>query len=321
VFGALLALLSATTFAITNASVRRGTLSGSAVQATTLSIPVGPPIFFAALLLTGDLGVFGRLPQGPLIAFSVTGVTHFIIGRYANYRAIGAIGTNLAGPVMQFNLVVSLALAILFLGETLTALRIVGILLVFVGPAVVSREGARRIRRPEAPSTFTPRMAEGYIFAAIAAVCYGLSPVLLRYAGGGRGLDAALGGGVVSASVATVVVALSLALPGHWREVSRVKPEAAKWFLFSAVMVYVSQIFYYMAISLAPVTVIAPISAFGTIIRLHVSRWMNPQHEAFGPAITFATLVSFVGVIVLSVSLDSLPLPPAWAAIFAWRWP
>ena len=40
-FGGLLALLSAVTFAITNASVRRGVISGSAVQATTLSIPVG----------------------------------------------------------------------------------------------------------------------------------------------------------------------------------------------------------------------------------------------------------------------------------------
>jgi drug/metabolite transporter (DMT)-like permease len=320
VIGAVLALLSATTFAVTNAAVRRGVLSGSAVQATTLSIPVGAPLFFLALLLTGDPGDFSRLPLGSVIAFSVTGVTHFLIGRYANYRAIGAIGTNLAGPVMQFNLVVSLALAILFLGETLTVLRIVGILLIVAGPAAVSGAGARR-KPADQPAVFTPRMAEGYGFAAIAAVCYGLSPVLLRYAGGGRGLDAALGGGVISASVATVVVALSLVLPGHWREIRGVNARAAKWFLFSAVMVYVSQIFYYMAISLAPVTVIAPISAFGTIIRIHVSRWMNPQHELFGPRVTVATILSFIGVIVLSVSADALPLPPAWAAVFAWHWP
>jgi uncharacterized membrane protein len=164
-------------------------------------------------------------------------------------------------------------------------------------------------------------MAEGYVCAAIAAACYGLTPVLLRYAGGGRGLDVALGGGVISASVATVVVALSLFLPGHWREIRGVSAQAAKWFLFSAVMVYVSQIFYYMALELAPVTVIAPISAFGTIIRIHVSRWLNPQHEMFGPRVVVATGLSFVGVIVLSVSADSLPLPAAWSAVFAWHWP
>ena len=94
-----------------------------------------------------------------------------------------------------------------------------------------------------------------------------------------------------------------------------------KWFLFSAVMVYVSQIFYYMAIALAPVTVIAPISAFGTVIRIHISRWMNPQHEMFGPQIILATALSCVGVVVLTVSADALPLPAALAPLLAWHWP
>jgi hypothetical protein len=42
--GGLLALISAVSFAITNAGVRRGVISGSAVQATTISIPVGVPV-------------------------------------------------------------------------------------------------------------------------------------------------------------------------------------------------------------------------------------------------------------------------------------
>src|SRR5262249_24261976 len=242
-------------------------------------------------------------------------------GRYANYRAIGAIGTNLAGPVMKFNLVVSLVLAVLFLGETLTLPRIVGIILIFAGPAVVSREGARRSRAAVAGAAFKPRMVEGYLFAAASAFCYGLSPVLLRYAGGERGLDAVLAGGVISASTASVIILVLLAAPGHWREIRSVGPEAAKWFLFSGVMVYVSQTFYYMAIALAPVTIVAPISALTNIFRIHASRWLNPQHEIFGPQVVIATAVSFVGVVVLSLSVDVLPLPPAWAAVLNWHWP
>jgi uncharacterized membrane protein len=319
--GALLALLSAVSFAITNAGVRRGVLSGSAVQATTLSIPVGVPVFLLALGVGGGFGVFARLPHASLIAFAVTGITHFVIGRYANYRAIGAIGTNLAGPVMQFNLVVSLVLAVLFLGETLTVPRIVGILLIFVGPAVVSREGAKRARAAVAATEFKPRMLEGYCFAALSAICYGLSPVLLRYAGGGRGLDAVLAGGVISATTASIVILLLLAAPGHWREIRRVEPTAAKWFLFSGVMVYVSQLFYYMAIALAPVTIVAPISALSNIFRIHASRWLNPRHEIFGPEVMVATVVSFLGVVVLSISIDALPLPAGWTALLGWHWP
>ncbi len=315
-----MALLSAATFAITNAAVRRGVLSGSAVQATTLSIPVGTPIFLAALYLGGNADVFGRLPRASMIAFAVTGITHFIIGRYANYRALGAIGTNLAGPVMQFNLVVSLVLAILFLGERLTPLRILGILLIFAGPAVVTRNGAR-VGRAGRPVAFTPRMAEGYAFAALAALCYGASPVLLRYAGGGRGMEAGLAGGVISSAMASVVVLVLLLAPGHWREIRSVNAQAARWFMFSAVMVYVSQIFYYMAIALVPVTVVAPISALSNIMRIHVSRWLNPQHEVFGNEVVIATSVSFLGVVVLSASVDALPLPESWTAFLGRQWP
>lgn len=318
--GALLALISAVTFAITNASVRRGVISGSAVQATTLSIPVGMPLFLLALGVGGGFGVFGELPQASVIVFAITGVTHFVIGRYANYRAIRAIGTNLAGPVTQFNLVVSLVFAILFLGETLTIPRLIGILLIFAGPAVASGEGAKQAGAAAA-SPFKPRMVEGYIFAAVSAFFYGLTPVLLRYAGGGRGLDAALAGGVISASSASVVIVFLLAAPGHWREVRSVTPEATKWFLFSGVMVYVSQIFYYMALALTPVTIVAPIMALSNIFRIHASRWLNPQHEIFGPQVIAATAISFLGVIVLSISVDMLPLPPAWSAWLNWHWP
>jgi uncharacterized membrane protein len=280
---------------------------------------VGVPIFVLALLAGGEPGIFGRLADRAMIVFAITGTTHFVIGRYANYRAIGAIGTNLAGPVMQFNLVVSLALAIGFLGETLTPLRILGILLIFVGPAMISRERAR-----EAPArlvAFTPRRAEGFLFASLAALCYGLTPVLVRYAGQGRGIETTLAGGVISTVTACVVVLLLMLAPGQWREIRAVNAQAAKWFLFSAVMVYVSQLFYYMAIALAPVTIIAPVSALSNIIRIHVSRWLNPRHEVFGPEVTVATIVSFLGVVVLSMSADVLPLPAQWTRVLAWHWP
>jgi drug/metabolite transporter (DMT)-like permease len=315
--GGLLALVSALTFTITNAAVRRGVLSGSALQATAFSIPVGIPIFLVALLIGGDPGAFARLPLRAIIAFAITGTTHFVIGRYANYRAIGAIGLNLAGPVLQFNLVVSLVLAVAFLGEVLTPLRLIGILLIFVGPVILSRDPARR-----APiESFTPRRAEGYFFASIAGLCYGLTPVLLRYAGGGRGIEATLAGGVISTAVSAVAVALLLLAPGHLRDIRTVNQRAARWFLFSAVMVYVSQLLYYMALALAPVTIVAPVSSLNNVMRIHVSRWMNPRHEVFGPAVTIATILSFLGVLVLSLNADSLPLPPALIHVLGWRWP
>lgn len=318
--GGLFALLAAVTFAWTNATVRRGVVTGTAVQATALSIPIGLPIFFAALLLSGQPGLVAELPVRSTLAFAVVGITHFIIGRYCNYRSLAAIGTNLAGPVMQFGLVVSLVLAIAFLGETLTPMRILGIVLIIAGPMIVSRD---RGRAPPAAEqlAFTPRLAEGYAFALLGSICYGASPVLVRYAVAGQGLAASLAGGVIASAAATVVMLALLLMPGHWREVRTVSPKAAKWFVTSGILVYLSQIFAYMAVAVAPVTLAAPIIALANVFRIYLSRVLNPEHEVFGPEVIWATAVSFLGVIALTASTEVLPLPPAWAALLAWHWP
>jgi drug/metabolite transporter (DMT)-like permease len=349
--GACFALISAGTFAWTNAAVRRGVLSGSVAQATTLSIPVGVPVFLIALLIIGNVGVFGEFTHRSIIVFACVGVSHFVCGRYCNYRALKAIGTNLAGPVMQFNLVVSLSLAIFFLGEKLTPMRILGILLIVLGPAIATRSKKRRPPVPEAQAAaeaagpipdaalpdddddaaapaksalspdFKPRLVEGYIFAFLAALCYGASPALVRYAIDGHGVTGGLAGGVIASAGATVATALLMFVPGRFREVRAVTPEAAKWFLSSGTMVYVSQIFAYMAVSLAPVTITAPIMGMANIMRMHLSRWMNPQHEVFGPEVVLATIFAFLGVLALSASMELVPLPPAIAAFLNWKWP
>lgn len=321
--GVFFALLAGASFAWTNAAVRRGVVTGSVTVATTLSIPTGVPVFLAVLFLTGSPGSLFELSQKSMIVFAAVGVSHFIVGRYSNYRALKAIGANLAGPVMQTNLLVSLGLAIFFLGEQLTPLRILGIALVVAGPLFVPRD-----KNPNAPTkvAFTPRYVEGYAFALLAGICYGLSPPLIRYAVDGHGLAVSLSGGVIAAASASVVILLLLLVPGHWREVRSVEAPAARWFLWSGVMVYVSQIFAYMAVALAPVTITAPIIGLAHIWRLYFARTMNPEHEVFGSAIILGTAVSFLGVIVLALSGDAQPyveawLPASWAPFLQWKWP
>jgi drug/metabolite transporter (DMT)-like permease len=71
-----------------------------------------------------------------IVYLALAGVVHFVWGRYCNYRAVKAMGVNLVAPVQQTNLLVTLALAIWILGEHLTPLRVLGIALVVLGPAM-----------------------------------------------------------------------------------------------------------------------------------------------------------------------------------------
>jgi uncharacterized membrane protein len=333
VLGGFLALLSAATFALNNACVRRGVLSGSALQAMAITVPIGVPLFLLAAVATGSLGALAGFSPNAIAALSLAGILHFVWGRYCNYRAMRAIGTNLAAPVQQVNLIFTLAVAIWILGETLTPLRVLGIALILLGPGLTMREGSGKSGEaaPAAAAAheqlpaFQPRYLEGYAFALLSATGYGLSPIFIRLGLEERGLGASMAGGLISYLAATAVMALVLLWPGQLRQAIAVKPEAAKWFTFSGVMVCVSQMFFFMALAIAPVTVVSPINRLTIVFRLYFSRMLNPQHEVFGGKVILGTVVSLVGAVILSLSTDMvtslLPLPDAVVSVLKWHWP
>jgi uncharacterized membrane protein len=339
VLGGLIAVCSAATFAFNNASVRRGVLTGTVIQAMAITVPLGVPLFFLAALLTGHLATVPSFSAKGLVALGAAGIVHFVWGRYCNYRATRALGTNLVAPIQQVNLILTLCLAVWLLGEELTPLKIVGIALVLIGPAL-TRPGKTEKEAPgernvsdekitaidaEKPAEFEPKWAEGFTFALLSATGYGVSPILVRVGLDGKGLGASFAGGLVAYIAASVAMGLVLLWPGNLREALAVKRESAKWFTLSGILVFLSQMFLYMAMSIAPVTVVSPINRLSILFRLYFSRWLNPKHEVFGGKVVAATIVSLAGAIALSLSVDAvrsvLPLPEGLVAVLNWHWP
>jgi uncharacterized membrane protein len=345
VLGGFIALLSAATFAFNNASMRRGVLTGTVLQAMAITVPIGLPISFLVAVATGSLAAVAGFSSRALIALSLSGIMHFVWGRYCNYRATRAIGTNLVAPIQQINLIFTLLLAILILGETLTPLRVLGIALVLLGPSFTLRErnpkavpalGADVTRQDlsaepadeliaAAPPVFRPSYAEGYFWALLSATGYGSSPILVRIGLEGKGLAVSVAGNLVASLAATVVMGLFLLPPRQLAHALTVGREPAKWFTLSGVLVAISQLFLYMAMSIAPVTVVSPINRLSILFRLYFSRLLNPQHEVFGGKVVLGTIVSLTGALVLSLSIDSvqswLPLPEAALSVLRWHWP
>ena len=331
--GGFFALLSAATFAFNNASLRRGVLTGSVAQAMAITVPIGVPIFLFTAAVTGSLVAVTEFSNKALLTLAAAGVIHFIWGRYCNYRATRAIGTNLTAPVQQSNLIISLGLAIWILGETLTPLRLLGIGLILLGPYYALRQ-KNKDDAPTAgdavgasiktePLAFQPRYAEGVIFSLLSATGYGVSPILVRIGLEGKGLGVSIAGGLIAYSAATAVMALLLLWPGQLRHALAMKPESAKWFTLSGVMVCISQMFLFMAMSIAPVTVVSPINRLSVMFRLYFSRLINPQHEIFGGRIIIGTVVSLLGAVALSLSTDvaASMVPDALRPLLQWHWP
>ena len=139
--------------------------------------------------------------------------------------------------------------------------------------------------------------------------------MLIRLALEDKALQASLAGGLISYSAAAMAFALVLIWPGQWREARALERGAAKWFAVSGVCVCFAQMLRYMALALAPVSVVTPIQRLSLVFRLYFSRIINPQHEQFGGRIAAATVVSLLGALALSArprSCSRLPLPD-WA--------
>jgi drug/metabolite transporter (DMT)-like permease len=332
VLGGFLALLSAAAFAFETATARRGVLTASVAQALSITVPLGVPIFFLFAVAFGSLGTVLGFSTQAIVYLALAGVLHFVWGRYCNYRASKAMGANLVAPVQQGNLLVTLALAIWILGEHLTPLRVLGIILVVLGPALTYERGKKTsVTAADAPAVsdphkvFRPNYAEGYTFALLSSTGYGISPVLVRLALENRDLDASLGGGLISYTAATLAFGLVLLLPGQWQHVRSLNREAAKWFAISGVVVCFAQMLRYMALVLAPVSVVTPIQRVSLLFRLYFGHIINPQHEVFGGRIIAATIVSLAGALLLSVSTELVqslvPLPDWLRTALSWHWP
>lgn len=309
-FGGLLALLSAVTFAFSNATVRRGVLTGTVFQAVAISVVLGLPMFAAATLIGAGLPSLMSLSATSLGLLATAGIIHFAAARYCNYRATQAMGTNLVAPMQQLSLVITLILAVLWLGEAITPLRLVGIALVVAGPALTlgSNGNKGKASRPDANAdsavVFKPNYKEGYGYALLSTFGYGTSPILIRLALHADGISAGLAGGLVSYAAAAAVV-LGLALLVRQRhDLTRMNADTVKWFAISGTAVCLSQMFRYMALAIAPVSVVTPIQRMSVIFRFYFSHALNRHHELFGGRVILGTVISLIGAIALTVSID-----------------
>jgi drug/metabolite transporter (DMT)-like permease len=318
VLGAVLAVLSAATFALTNATARRGVITGTPVQGMVISIPVGLACFLTTALLTGALQSLDRFEASAIVSLSAAGLMHFVLGRYCNYRSSQAAGVNLTAPVIQLNAVVTLVLAVVALREPCTMLQLAGGVLMLAGSLVTQRAPQpASAGKAKSLATFAPRIAAGFFFAAIAAVMYGTTPIIVRLALHDAGPLSGLAGGSIAYGAATAAVAFGLLIPSLRRNVMEVSGENARWFVYSGIFVAAAQGFLYSALAVAPIMLVAPLLQLSLVFRFLFAFMLNPHHEVFGMLVVIGTVVSIAGASAIAIDTDlilhALSVPEALA--------
>ena len=312
-FGVVFALLASATFALNAASMRRGMATAAASKGLYVTIFVGFGLFVIASVVSGqvfDAGTVAGRDYGFLVA---GGFFHILAGRYCNYRAMGALGSNRAQPIVGLSTLGSVIIAIIFLNETLDALKVAGIVLVMVGPALARPK--RRAASAKAPAggsgdvatavvaskvvAFTPKVVEGYFFGLSAAVLWGAGPVLMRAGLDDNGLG--IFGGMVAYGTAAAVLSLGLLIPGQASGVLTLDKSTRGWFLFGAFNSFLANVFRFTALALAPVSIVIPLMRSSVVFTVGFNWLLNRELESFDVRVIGGIGVSMGGAVLLVI--------------------
>lgn len=199
-----------------------------------------------------SLGPRLGLTAAALGLFAAAGVASGLLGRVCQYASIRRVGASRTSPVVTSAGLVSVALAVVVLGEQLTPLHLLGVLLVLVGVVGVSWETTSG----PVPDSVTD-VAAAFAFALGAAGLYGLEPILVKL-GLGRGTPALVGLAVMAVT-ATLGLSLYRRATGGVDVVGALTGPGSRHALAAGLVGAVAQLFYLRALSVAPVVLVLPI--------------------------------------------------------------
>lgn len=307
--GIVYTLCSAASFGLNGVATRRALTKIAASLGLYVTVLAGVPLFFIAALGTGQLFGADRIRTEGYWLLAGAGIIHFLFGRYCNYRAVAAIGANRTTPIQALNSVYSVIIAVIFLGEAVMWQTALGIACVMVGPALIGWGSATKratrpaaspslgaaAARPEAPPV---KLAEGYLFGVLSAVLYGTSPILISAGLRGSG-GLGIMGGLISYAAASAVLIAYLPFNSSRGELRTLDRSGTTWFALASLTVFSAQFFRYLALGVAPVTLVVPLSQTRPLFTVIFSLLFNRHLESFAPPVLIGIAMSIAGALII----------------------
>jgi drug/metabolite transporter (DMT)-like permease len=294
--GLILALISAVAFAIGIVMVRKAAgNAGEAFTVTAISIFVGIPLFAVAISFSGGWINLQNASLKAVLMLAGAGIIHFVVGRLLAYDAFRIIGANRATPITQISPIFTVLLSWLFLQENTTGFIIFGALLMMAGVVLITQEKSH-----PAGEAKPPRRVEikGMILSFGAAVCWGITPVLIKPAIGDIGSSSV--GNFISYVTAGFIMLLLSVNPkrrGSYRRLSFKKnllPMALAG-LFTAA----GQLLYFAALQKSQANIIAPLVSIEVLFIFIISFFANRLHEVFTVKVAMGMLAMVAGTFLL----------------------
>lgn len=289
--GVFLSLAAAAMLGLNTAVVRRGVLKTSAYNGMMISIPLSIPVFFFISMATGQLNRISEFSSFDYLVLGIAGIINFLGGRYSQFLAIQAVGANLTAPVRVLSALFGAVLGGLFLGEEITLLRGFGIVLIILAPLIA-------FLKPGEIAVGLFDLPRGILFGLIAALSYGGSTFLLRLILADT--DLVFLGAFIAHLAATIVLVISLGIPGRIHELRKIDKQAIRLFAVIAVIMTLAQIFRFSAIEMTDTAVVAPLIETGLFFGIGFAYVFNRKTENFSPAVLGGIIIAVIGAIAIA---------------------
>ena len=294
--GLLLALIASVCFAVGIVLVRKTAgEAGEAFTVTALSVFAGIPLFAIAIAVNGDWHYLAAISLKVLGMLAAVGIIHFIIGRLMAYDAFRRIGANRATPITQISPIITIGLSWIFLGESLAVYVAVGALCMLAGVILISQE---RTSTSGGKKKLTADEVRGILLSLGAAVCWGITPVLIKPA------VTETGSAVVcnfisyaAAGVVLLVLLLNKQRRAHFAQLSLKKNVLPM--VVAGLFTAAGQLLYFAALGRSPANVVSPLVSIEILFIFILSFLVNRRSEVFTWKVALGMAAAVAGTFLL----------------------
>ena len=293
--GSVFAVLTALAFAFTSIFARRAVIKvPDASVGVLITVPLGVLFCMVALILTGQIRSVASLSWQSNAWLSAAGILHYVVGRSLNYNCVQLVGANIANILRNVSALVAAILGVSLLGEPLSWELVIGVLLIVIG---ITLAGLNPQMFRDGQALFSNMSLKAFLFGFGTGVSWGITPILIKVGLGGS--VSPFAGAFVSFLAATVVLSVSLLNPKRRAALVGIPGKAIGLFCTDGLLSSTANLLRYVALSIAPASVVHPLISVSPVFLLGLSFLFNRKLEVFSIPIIVGTGAVVIGTIVL----------------------
>ena len=297
--GQLFALGSAVCFALSNVFISKGS-TGKGDRGVIFSVLVTLVFSFMLWLLIDGGKIEVETDEAMfkgVLWFALAGLFAMVLGRSFMYASFRFLGVTRASTLKKATPFFSVLLAFVLLGETLSSLNIVGMVLIAVAFGILSRKSFQKI--PPEEKELTPALVD-YSWGLAAAVSYGMSFVTRKY--GLMYIASPALGTMISASVGFLFFLVAAIFSRQYRDNMRnLFSNLNRWLVLAAIFVSSGQILIFAALSYETVSTVVIISSLEVFLASFLAVVIFKTEKRPGFDVYLAASIAVAGAIFVAL--------------------